>query len=268
MTEPMIDPATGQPKAGNGGDPNPTVNMVQIPIEDYQKLTQRIDSFEQNYIHPQHQQQQQPATPAGPTLSEQLAAIDTDIDALDVQIDAAVANNQPISKLMKQRDTLTQKQTRMRIKAEDIDPAFATGIDTINQLTDTVTRSQMPHLSLVQRDYESALNSMPPDQRMNPKIRQAAYEIAVGKNIDKIISAENERKLRESQEPAQPAPTSNSRQSGAQQDTVPKPEEVLSKDTMKALRIKGQSVDEYYKSRGYEGWNDFWTKTGKDYFEG
>lgn len=266
MTEPMIDPATGQPKAGNGSDPNPTVNMVQIPIEDYQKLTQRIDSFEQNYVHNQ-QQQQAPPQPSGPTLTEQLSAIDADIDKLDTQIDDAVSNGKPISKLIKQRDTLTRKQTRMQIKAEDIDPAFATGIDTINQLTDTVTRSQMPHLSIVQPEYEAALSSMPPDQRMNPKIRQAAYEIAVGKNIDKIMAAENERKLRESQEPVQPAPASNSRQNGADSDAVPKPEEVLSKDTLKALRVKGQSVDEYYKSRGYEGWNDFYTKIGKDYFE-
>lgn len=268
MPDPVIDPATGEPKKGNGGtppDPPADGSVIQVPADEWIALKTKIDIFEKGFTH---QPQPAPAAPTGPTFDEQISQIDKGIEAFDSQIDEAVANGKPVSALLRERDKLIQNRTRLHIKHEDIDPAFATGIDTINQLSDTVTRTQMPYLDLVKQDYDTALNSMPADQRMNPKIRQAAYNIAVGQNITKIMEAEHEKKLRESQEPDPPEPGSSSRASNADPDTVPKPEEVLSRDTMKALRMKGQTVDEYYKSVGYKDWADFWEKRGKEYFEG
>lgn len=272
MPEPIIDPVTGKPKEGNGGDPSAP---QYVTPEQYSELKGRLDTFEKVFDLRGQQPQpapQAPAAPQGPTLADQLAAVDRQIDAYDDKIDAAVKDGDPVSKLMRERDALNAKRLRMQIKSEDIDPAMASGINTINQLTDTVTRSSMPHLAIVQSDYEAALNQMPPDQRMSPQIRQMAYNLAVGQNIEKIMEAENERKLRESQDPPAPQPGSTSRANGGggggTEDGIPKPEDVLSRDTMKALRLKGQTVDDYYKARGYEGWKDFWGKTGKDYFEG
>jgi len=37
---------------------------------------------------------------------------------------------------------------------------------------------------------------------------------------------------------------------------------------MRALRVKNQTVDQYYTGLGYKGWKDYWEKTGKEYFEG
>lgn len=262
--EPVIDPVTGKPK--EGGDNN-SPGTVQISTEDWAKVNARLDSFDKIYQNIQPQQAPAaPAAPAGPTLAEQLSQIDTQIESIDTQIDAAVSDGKPVSKLMRERDKLTKKQIRLEVKHEDIDPAFATGIDTINQLSDTVTRGSMPYLNIVQKDYDGALESIPADQRMNPKMRQAAYNIAVGQNITKIMEAENEKALRAQNEPDPPPPGSNSRSSENDQDTVPKPETVLSKDTLKALKMAGRTVDEDCQKRGYKNWEDFWNKTGKSYF--
>lgn len=266
MPEPVIDPKTGKPKEGNGGATPPDGNFVQISSDEWAGVKARLDTFEKMGFNVQPPQAPVPSAPTGPSFDDQIRTLDSGIDAFDVQIDAAVKEGNPMSALLRERDKLTQQRTRLQIKHEDIDPAFSQGIDTINQLSETVTKAQMPHLDLVKQDYESALNSMPADQRMNPKIRQAAYNIAVGQNVTKIIDAENEKKLREKDDADPPPPGSSSRSSGNDQDTVPKPEDILSRDTMKALNLKGQTADDYYKTLGYKNWDDYWAKTGKEYF--
>lgn len=265
MTEPIIDPITGKPKEGGNNAP-PGNGQFVISAEDWGNIKGRLDTFEKmGYGSQQHAPT--PAAPAGPTFNDRIKDLDTDIEALSGKIDEAVANGKPVSALLNARDKLTSSRLRLQIKHEDIDPAFAQGIETIDQLSDTVTRAQMPHIDLVRKDYDAALSSLPPEQRMNPKMRQAAYNIAVGQNVSAIISAENEKNLRKSADGDPPAPGDNSRSSGGgDKDIVPKPEDVLSRDTIKALRSKGQSADDYYKSMGYKDWPDYWTKTGKAYF--
>ena len=263
MTEPIIDPVTGKPKAPDGNN-TPPGDFVQISKEQWGGINARLDTFEKMGYGSQ-QPAAAPSAPTGPSFNDRVREIDAGIDALSSKIDEAVSNGKPVSALLNERDKLTSSRLRMQIKHEDIDPAMAQGIETIDQLSDTVTRGQMPHLSIVQADYNAALNSLTPETRMNPKMRKAAYDIAVGQNVDKIMAAEQERILREAAEPP-PDPGSSSRASGAETDTIPKPEEVLSRDTLKALKLKGQTAETYYKSMGYEGWDDFYVKRGKEYF--
>lgn len=267
--EPVIDPETGEPKKGNGTPPPGEGNFVQISSDEWAGIKAKIDTFEKMGFNVQPQQPTPaPAAPSGPSFDDKIREIDKGIDALDSQIDSAVSDGKPVSKLLRERDTLLSKRTRMEIKHHDIDPAFASGVEVIDQLSDTVTRAQMPHLDLVRNDYDAALHSLPADQRMNPKMRQAAYNIAVGQNVTKIIEAEKEKNLRASEEPPNPEPGANSRASGNENDTIPNPEAVLSKDTMRALRTAGKTVDQHYQALGYKGWTDFYEKRGKEYFEG
>lgn len=263
MTEPVIDPATGKLKE----DGKPPAEGVVISPEEWGSIKGRLDTFEKMGFNVQPAAPAVPAAPAGPTLKDQLKVIDDSLDALSLKIDDAITNQKPVAALLTERDGLSRQYLRLQIKHEDIDPAFAVGIETIDQLSETVTRGQMPHLDLVRGDYDVALQSLPPEQRMNPKMRQAAYNIAVGQNVDKIMTAKKEEDLRAASAQEPPPPGDSSRAAGADQDTVPKPEDVLSRDTLKALKLKGQSVDAYYKSIGYEdGWGDFWKKSGKEYF--
>lgn len=267
MPEPIIDPVTGKPKEGNGGTLSPAGDFVQISKDDWTRINARLDTFEKiGFNFGQPAAPAQPAAPTGPSFNDRVSEIDRNIETLDSKIDEAVSNNKPVSALLKERDKLTASRLRLQIKHEDIDPAFATGVDTINQLSDTVTRGQMPYLSIVQKDYEKHLNTLSPEQRMSPKMREAAYKLAIGDNVDKILEAEKEKALRASQEPGSPAPGSSSRAAGADQDAIPNPEDVLSRDTLKALKLKGQTPEQYYKSLGYKDWPDYWNKTGKAYF--
>lgn len=258
MPEPRIDPLTGKPIVET-----PSAEQF-VPKGEFDVLRQRLDTFERNAPR---MAPQQPQAPSGPTVTQQLTEIDTKIAALDTKIDEAVSQGKPVSTLLKERSTLERKSVRMQIKAEDIDPAMAAGIQTIDQLSDAVTRGSMPHLSLVKDDYEQALASLLPEQRMNPRLRKAAYDIAVGQNIDKITASEKEKILREQSTPPPPPSNQSGRGTGTAPGGIPKPEEVLSKDALAAIRSRGFTVDEYYKRIGHkEGWKGFWEKSGKTYF--
>lgn len=280
--EPTIDPITGKsvqptPPADPSDPTAPLVDpseMMTVPKGEWDNMKTRLDSFEKgiNFGRQTAQPAAAPAVPAGPTLSDQLAEIDTQITALDTQVDAAVADGKPVSKLLKERDTLTSKRLRMQIKAEDIDPAFNAGIQTIDQLSEEITKGQMSYLTIpeVKAEYDNALASLTPDQKMNPKMRMVAYQIAVGKpeNLTKILEAQKEATLREASQPPTDPPAGNSRGTGGGDggDTVPKPKDVLSRDALAAINSKGITVDEYYKKLGYNDWADFWEKRGKSYF--
>ena len=99
-------------------------------------------------------------------------------------------------------------------------------------------------------------------------MREAAYNIAVGQNIQKIMDAQKEEILRSASADAALTPDGATGRDGAGGNSdVPKPKDVLPKDSIAALKNKGISVDEHYKRMGYSGgWVDFWEKRGKAYF--
>lgn len=270
----QIDPITGEPIAidptiqqQSGASTTPTSAVPQIDPEEFNRIKQRLDAFEQRGFNTQLQQpvvQQH----SGPTFSDQLKDLETQIASYNSQIDDAVAEGKPLSKLLNERDALVHKRTRMQIKHEDLDPALQVGIQTIDQISDTVTRSGMKYYDLVKTDYEAALQTLPVEQRMNPQMRKAAYNIAVGQNIEKITEAQKEEMLRQAAAATiDPGPGASSRSTGASSgDTIPQPKDVLSPNSLAALRAVGKTPDQYYKNLGYTGWEDFWIKRGKDYF--
>jgi hypothetical protein len=265
---PKIDPVTGKEIQDNNTPPNPDPNMVQIPKAEFDALKTRLDVFERSFVN------NRPVAPTppvqqGPTVAQQIGELEKQIAAFDAQIDDAVAKGQPVSRLIKERSALERKITRLQIKSEDIDPAMNVGIGVIDQLSDEITRGKMPHLSLVKDDYDRALQAIPPEQRMNPQMRQAAYNIAVGQNIDKITAAEREKILRENANPPNNAPPNSNGRNNANAATpgIPHPEDVLSKEALAAIKFKGMTVDQYYQKMGHkDGWRGFWEKSGKTYF--
>ena len=87
--------------------------------------------------------------------------------------------------------------------------------------------------------------------------------------IEKITEAEKEALLRapaDGEGGTGTPPTNTSRSSNAAADTTPKPEDVLSKGALAAIRSKGISVDEYYKKLGHDGWDGYFKKH-KTYYE-
>jgi len=265
----MIDPITGIDDGkgdgkGSGGD---LPNTVSIPKEEWEGIKSRLDSFDMSGAG--RNQFQGPAPQLGPTLDDQLAALETKIREFDSQIDEAVKNGDPVAALLRKRDTLSRESIRLEIKGRDIDPALGEGIGVIEQISSEMSRSKMPHYELVKKDMEKHLAALPANQRMNPQVRQAAYSMAVGQNVEKIMQSEQEKLQR--QAAAQALDTGaggrNSRNGASPTPGVPLPKDVLGTEALKALKMKGVSVDQHYQNMGYKGgWPEYWEKTGRDYF--
>lgn len=260
---PEIDPLTGKPK-----EEQQNVQSTPPPVshEEFAALRQRLDAFEQNAAG---NFSPTPTTPSGPTFDDRIVKIDRQIDDLDKQIDEVNEAGKPgLSKLLRERDKLSEQKLRLRIKHEDIDPAFAVGVQTIEQLSTEVTKGGMKYYDIVKKDMEAHLRQLPPEQRMNPQVRQAAYKMAIGDNVDKIMAAQKEEILRSSAENTNDAPNGRNGRSSQQQYSagVPDPKKVLGEGALQALKLKGVSIDQEYRRRGYDGWEDYWNKIGKEYF--
>jgi hypothetical protein len=266
MPEPVIDPTTGEPAVGT---PNPDVGVTDpdfVPKSDFDALKGRLDAFEKGFSLGNQNIPPSPPPPSGPTLSDQVSAIDDSIGKLNKEIDLAVKNGEDISPFLSKRDNLTAKRLRLQIQSEDIDPLKQFGTQAIEYLSDSVTSQKMPHLPLVKDDMDRILGGLTPDQRANPQAREQAYNMAVGQNMNKIMDAQKEEWLRDNPQPLPDAPSQSGRDNDGDAGKAPKPEDVLSEAALYSLKQKGQSVDDYYKSLGYEGWQDHYEKN-KEYYE-
>jgi hypothetical protein len=283
MVEPIIDPATGLPKTPPGQQPGGTPatppdpnapQFVQIDKGEWEGMKQKLSTFEAGFnAGRQTQPVQPPPEPKGPTLEDQIAGVEKQINVLDTQIDEAVKDGKPVSKLMQERSKLDRQITRMQIKAEDIDPVLSTGFQTLDQISSELAQSKMPYLSIpgVRKEYDAALVNFTPEQRMNPAIRDAAYRMAIGKpeNFEAIITARKEEELRSVTPPQGGEPGGSSRDNGGQDGGgggIPAPDKVLSKEALSAIKYRGLTVDQYYQKRGYKDWKDYYEKH-KSYYE-
>lgn len=252
-----VDPATGKPIVNDAANPP---KVIQLTEDEWTKMNQRLDAFERTSFNANNRPPQPPAAPPGPTVADQLSTIDADLAKLDEQIDSQIEVGKGVSKLMRQRDTLNAKRLRLQIKSEDIDPALSEGVRTIDYLSAEISRGKMPHYDVVKDDMESALANMPASQRMNPEVRQMAYNMAVGQNIDKIADIQKEQILRESADSlaAGTPPGNNGRNGQRGGEDIPKAEEFLSQTSLDAISSAGKTPDEYFRRQGFEdgfaGW--------------
>lgn len=261
MPDPNIDPLTGEPITPPAGD----TTLVTIPKGEWETLKAKLDVFDK--LGPMLTARQEPAAPPppqGPSLADQVKDIDAEITRLDDQIDTNISEQRGIKELARKRDALTSKRLRLQIQHEDINPALQSGINTIDQLSAEITRGKMPHYDVVKSEMDQILKGIPVDQRMNPQVRQLAYETAVGKNMDKILTAEREKILRETADQQALDPNHGRKPNGA--DDVPKAKDVLGAAGIAAIREKGQTVDEHFRSRGYDGWAGYYKKY-EDYYK-
>jgi len=266
MTEPTIDPATGKP-VESAADPKPDF----VSKADFDALKQKLDAFESQSGGNYGPQPPTPPAPSGPSFDEQIATYDKSLEAIDAQIDAAQEDGKPIGALLRQRDKINSAKVRLEVSRE-IDPKLAAGMQTIDYLSGEVTRSKMPHLDIVKKDYDAQLSSLSPAERMNPQIRQAAYNIAVGQNIDKIVAAKEEEVRRSvASDPNLTPDGPNARTTPTKyKEGIPTPKDVLGPEAMAAIATKygsasKENIDREYRNRGYSGWEGYYEKH-KSYF--
>lgn len=232
---------------------------VLLPASELENMQKRLDAFDRGGFA--DTRNVQPPPPSGPTIKEQIAEIDTEIEKLDTQIDKAIIDGKGISTLNRQRDALNAKKNKIYTD-EQVNRVANQGVEVITQLSSQVMEGQMPYLNLVREDYDRALNSMSPEARMNPAIQKKAYEMAVGANIDKVTAASREELLRGGDEIIVNDSTF------VRKDTIKTPtddrdpnlptfEQHFGADAMQALRVKGISPDQYARTLGYESADEY-----------
>ena len=238
--------------------------------EDFAKLEGMIEglsaSFKQFGAQPAPTPQ-----PTGPSVSEQISKIDEQLVKLDTQMDQAIQEGQPVSAIQRKREELIQHKSDLKYNTR-IEELQSFGVYAIDQLTDKVVSKDMPMLKYpeVKEAYEKAIGTMGPDQRMNPEVRMTAYNYACGANQSLIFDKMFEERMRAEQEVKTQTPSTPGREVSQADDPnrIPDPSEYLSPENLIALEAAGKTVDSYYQSQGYEGWDDFWVRTGKAHFVG
>lgn len=231
---------------------------------------QQLSSLMSNYGQPQAAPQ---PGPTGPSVDEQISQLDAELVKLDTEMDAAIVEGKPVAAIQRKRDALNQKKYDIKYdtKLQEIETM---GTFAIDQLTDEIVSKNMPLLDIpeVKNAYETAVSQMTPQQRMNPKVRQTAYDYACGANMNLVLDKKIEERLRKDAETtATQVPAGKSGREIAEADDpnrIPDPSEHLTSENLIAIEAAGKTVDSYYKGMGYDGWEDFWVKTGKAHFIG
>ncbi len=252
------------PGAGGGGELQLPEGMVAVKKEDWDKMSagletlgRKLDVFEQAVTL-----SRAPAAAAvapGPSVDEQVAAIETEIEALEEQIDKAISEEKPTAALRKKVHTLVEKKSDIRsaVRLADIE---GRGTALFEQLATNVLTPQMPMLkyAVVKKAYDETVAQMTPQMRANPAALRSAYNLALGANMAEVMSLQAEETARAAaaagggvQVPrASGSPTGRqlTRGGGAEEET---PEDHFGTDAVIALQSVNRSFDRVAKAFGF-----------------
>jgi hypothetical protein len=251
--------------------PKPEIDTNKfVSVDDFKSLKNSIESMRLRMDTFGQPQAPQPVSlPQEDTTAKEISDIDSKIEAMNEKIDKAVYDGKGVGALMCERDRLVERRLEIKNEAK-FDEIRTAGVDTLDRLSDQVVRTQMPHLDVpeIKQTYETALSQMSPSIRMNPEVRLAAYNHAVGKNIDIIVKSAQHEALRSDTTLTNEASATTSRTAGAKSaGGIPSPHEILTKDNLDAISAIGKTVDQYYQSLGYKGWEDHYEQQ-RDFYEG
>jgi hypothetical protein len=162
------------------------------------------------------------------------------------------------------------EERALRRSRSEFEGKFSAGVQAIDYLTTKVQGADKTYKDLLKKELDVEYAKIPAEQRMNPQVYDAVYELVAGRNTAKIVDYEKEmmmRKMNEGQ-PSGPGSGGSRREAEKEGERVPDAKDILPADALEAIRYKGVTVDEYYKSLGYKGgWKEHY-KENKDFYIG
>ena len=201
---------------------------------------------------------------------ERITQIDVELKDLAGKADDAVYQGKGVGDLMTRQNQLYAERGELQgqILTQTSDPRLDAGIQTLDALSTEITSGKMPHLAIaeIKGRYDHYIGQLAPEQRMNPEAKMGAYNLAVGENQKKIDELNKQVWLREAEEAAtQDPPGGPGSRTPGTPGGPPTPEQVLSPEALKTIKgSRQQTPDNYYRSLGYEGWDDYYEKN-KEY---
>lgn len=185
-------------------------------------------------------QQQAPARVARPSDTELAESLSN-------------GNTEPLKRLL-----AAEREDMLRVMAENINPLQQVGTSAISALTERVMRAEMPHYALLKPEIEKKLAMLDPSLRMQPEAIANLYNLVAGENIDKIVNAAVEAKLRE----ARGNPDGNADGKGTERGVngPTSANEALTKEfaaevgaeAMQALKARNQTPEQFVARLGYK----------------
>ena len=253
--DPPVDPPVPEPeKFVSKEDFDKVTEQLTQTTKTLDQAMLRIDQFGTAQVAA-------PAAPAAPIADpsvEKIADIDEKLKPLYEDYDKAVYDGKGTGAIMQQINNFERDKTVLTNQAmikSEVGQVTQFGTDALGQISTEITAGKMTRLQIpeVKQAYDAALATMTPTNKANPQVLLGAYNYAVGQNIDRVIEIEQEAAIRKAADdaanPQDPGASSGGRggpPSGGDEDV--KPEDVLSKENLAALRGVGKTADEYYRS--------------------
>lgn len=202
------------------------------------------------------------STPA-PVVTQPQARIVPDVGTIDAEIDDAIANGRPVSKLLARRDEIA----RARLERDVIDPIRAQGGAAIGSMARQAAE-RLPRY----KTYKKEIDQMVADyQAANPaavvtyEIYDQAHSIVSGRHVDDILNSDREEQIRQGREREAAAllPTGGSSREELPGKDPTSLQEILAGDWKRDFRTKSRAVgnrteEEELRKAGYKnGFPDF-----------
>lgn len=254
-----------------------------VTVETFNAMQQQLGAMAENLKslteRQKGYQQQAPAAPAAPpedphkATKARIAEVDRELADTNMAIEKSYANyGEGIGPLLTKQQKLMFERSDLQGKLNTptgTDPRLDAGFRTLDTLAQEVMSGKMPYLSVkeVKEFYDNHINSLPPEQRMNPEVKQGVYNLAVGANLSIIEELRKQEWLREQENPTQDQQqgAASGRQQPSNGSGEVKPEDLFSPETLRMIKnSRHRTVDRYCESLGYADFTDYAEKN-KDY---
>jgi len=211
--------------------------------EDYDRLTQQFEQLRsnqeiltQNVLRSQIPQQQ----PRGPQRVS------------DEQIQEMIDAGQTADAVR----LLAREVANNELRPE-LDQLRNVGLASLERIAKRDGASGKKHYQRFAKEIEEYMSQLPQESRVMPEFYEMAYNIVVGKNMDKLTQEALEAAQRQRETASVPDEyTGSRRRSRTPKGEVPQPEDLFDDDVLASLAQKG-GPDGWAQKMGYDNWNDY-----------
>jgi hypothetical protein len=276
----------GKKKEPGVNDQDPPVAITQEQLD--KTLNERFGSFEQGFKDIQFRldnigqpvnKQEPPAEDPAKKFDDQIKELDTQLKSYNKEFQDGLYTGTDTAAVMAKRDALMNKRAELATKKElalhnanNKTPDNSNLYGVIDNLADKVNADSMPHLKIpeVNKEYRALLDSLG-EARIDPNLREACYQKAVGANFDVVFEKTQEANLRNDSDndPANlDSPNNRSSRVKNQNEEKMTPESVWGEDAVRQYESVGHTADTFVQSLqgGYKDFADY-TEKMKDYFD-
>lgn len=158
-----------------------------------------------------------------------------------------------------------------KVRREELDPFRQNGIRVLGEQSKqlAILSGKMPYYQRFQKEIDTAIDRLPPEQRTSAEVYKGLHDIIVGQNFTILAKEQQEAQVRAARE--RDASTLPGSQGGRQAEKVdpnaiPSFESIYGKEGEAALANLGRggrTPDGFAQTMGYKDWSTYYTEVLK-----